>query len=90
MPISSLASNSRPDSPRSGCAALGLWRQTLNLFGCSEKWFSARKGYGFVSSSQVEEQDEIFVHHSSIVSPDGMFRTLVRVCIEVDFTQLQP
>jgi hypothetical protein len=42
------------------------------------KWFSNRKGYGFVCSSQVQGQDEIFVHHTSIVSPDGAYRTLVR------------
>lgn len=41
-------------------------------------WFSNRKGYGFVSSAQVPEQNEIFVHYTSIVSPDGMYRTLVR------------
>jgi cold shock CspA family protein len=41
-------------------------------------WFSNRKGYGFVCSPQVAEQNEIFVHHTSIVSPDGMYRTLVR------------
>jgi cold shock CspA family protein len=41
-------------------------------------WFSNLKGYGFVCSTQVAEQIEVFVHHTSIVSPDGMYRTLVR------------
>ena len=40
-------------------------------------WFSNRKGYGFVTSKDVTEQEEIFVHFSSIVSPDGAYRTLV-------------
>jgi len=42
------------------------------------KWFSNRKGYGFVKAddeSKVEE--EVFVHHTKIVAPEGAYRTLV-------------
>jgi cold shock CspA family protein len=53
-------------------------------------WFSNRKGYGFVCSPQVAEQNEIFVHHTSIVSPDGMYRTLVREFEEVRCTRVRP
>jgi CspA family cold shock protein len=35
------------------------------------KWFSNRKGYGFI---EQEEGDDIFVHHSAINMPG--FRTL--------------
>jgi cold shock CspA family protein len=53
-------------------------------------WFSNRKGYGFVCSPQVAEQNEIFVHHTSIVSPDGMYRTLVREFEEVRCSRVRP
>jgi cold shock CspA family protein len=54
------------------------------------KWFSNRKGYGFVCSPQVQSQEEVFVHHTSIVSPDGVYRTLVRRKFETSSTALQP
>ncbi len=32
------------------------------------KWFHNIKGYGFISSDKVEEEEEIFVHYSEINS----------------------
>lgn len=46
------------------------------------KWFSERRGYGFV---QQEEGQDIFVHYSSINTPG--FKTLVegeRVSFDVE------
>jgi CspA family cold shock protein len=46
------------------------------------KWFSNRKGYGFI---EQEEGDDIFVHHSAINMPG--FRTLAegdRVSFEIE------
>jgi len=43
------------------------------------KWFSNRKGYGFVASAETPTEEEVFVHHSNIVSPEGTYRTLVRL-----------
>jgi CspA family cold shock protein len=46
------------------------------------KWFSNRKGYGFI---EQEEGDDIFVHHSAINMPG--FRTLAegdRVEFEIE------
>ena len=39
------------------------------------KWFSARKGYGFVIIDG-EEAKEIFVHYSAIIIEGDGFRTL--------------
>lgn len=38
------------------------------------KWFSARKGYGFIETDEVE--GDVFVHFSEIQSEPGEFRTL--------------
>jgi CspA family cold shock protein len=46
------------------------------------KWFSNRKGYGFI---EQDEGDDIFVHHSAINMPG--FRTLAegdRVSFEIE------
>ena len=48
------------------------------------KWFSAKKGYGFINSNGVE--GDIFVHYSQILS-DG-FRTL-KEGEEVEFELLK-
>jgi CspA family cold shock protein len=52
------------------------------------KWFSNRKGYGFI---EQEEGDDIFVHHSAI-NMSG-FRTLSegdRVSFEVEVGERGP
>ncbi|MCK4988553.1 MAG: cold shock domain-containing protein [Desulfobacterales bacterium] len=52
------------------------------------KWFSNRKGYGFI---EQEEGDDIFVHHSAI-NMEG-FRTLSegdRVSFEIDVGERGP
>lgn len=52
------------------------------------KWFSNRKGYGFI---EQEEADDIFVHHSAI-SMSG-FRTLAegeRVSFEIEVGERGP
>ena len=48
------------------------------------KWFSAQKGYGFITR---DAGDDVFVHHSAIVG--GEFRSLAegdRVEFEVEQT----
>jgi cold shock CspA family protein len=45
------------------------------------KWFSAKKGFGFIVAkvSEGTDEQEIFVHQTSIVDADEQgFRTLVR------------
>ena len=52
------------------------------------KWFSNRKGYGFI---EQEEGDDIFVHHSAINMPG--FRTLAegdRVTFEIEVGERGP
>jgi CspA family cold shock protein len=52
------------------------------------KWFSNRKGYGFI---EREEGDDIFVHHSAINMPG--FRTLAegdRVSFEIEVGERGP
>jgi CspA family cold shock protein len=52
------------------------------------KWFSNRKGYGFI---EQEEGDDIFVHHSAINMPG--FRTLSegdRVSFEIEVGERGP
>jgi len=52
------------------------------------KWFSNRKGYGFI---EQEEGEDIFVHHSAIKMAG--FRTLAegdRVSFEIEVGQRGP
>jgi CspA family cold shock protein len=37
------------------------------------KWFNDAKGYGFI---EVEDGNDVFVHHSAIQGSDGGFRSL--------------
>ena len=39
------------------------------------KWFSDKKGYGFIKSEDESDTEEYFVHYSNIVS-DKSFKTL--------------
>ena len=41
----------------------------------SVKWFSNRKGFGFLTD--LESKDDVFVHHTGISTPDNVYRTLV-------------
>ena len=43
------------------------------------KWFSTTKGYGFLAptSDNSPTEDEIFLHHSSLVMREGAYRTVV-------------
>jgi CspA family cold shock protein len=40
------------------------------------KWFNARKGYGFITYKEEEEDKDIFVHFSSIMDEGDGFKTL--------------
>lgn len=41
------------------------------------KWFSNRKGYGFIDATIDGKDIELFCHHSSIQATEGSYRTLV-------------
>jgi len=45
----------------------------LNLVKGTVKWFSSRKGYGFISS---EEGNDIFVHYTALVGEKDEYKTL--------------
>lgn len=50
------------------------------------KWFNNLKGYGFITG---DDQKDIFVHYSNILSTDGKYRTLElgdKVSFEVSTT----
>lgn len=38
------------------------------------KWFNTRNGYGFLTDTQTTQ--DVFLHHSGIQVPDGVFRNL--------------
>jgi len=42
------------------------------------KWFNARRGYGFVTNIDDEQggTDDIFVHHSTLTTKEGVYKTL--------------
>ncbi|MHA1731328.1 MAG: cold-shock protein [Promethearchaeota archaeon] len=41
------------------------------------KWFSARKGYGFITpDGEEDEGNDVFVHYTGIVTEKDEFRTL--------------
>lgn len=42
------------------------------------KWFNARRGYGFVTNIDDEQGDvdDIFVHHSTLTTKEGVYKTL--------------
>ena len=42
------------------------------------KWFNARRGYGFVTNIDDEQggADDIFVHHSTLTTKEGVYKTL--------------
>ena len=41
----------------------------------SVKWFSNRKGFGFLTD--LESKEDVFVHHTGIKTPENVYRTLV-------------
>jgi hypothetical protein len=44
------------------------------------KWFSNQKGFGFITVDPKEGEEkgeDIFVHQTSIVAPEGRYRTVV-------------
>jgi len=40
----------------------------------SVKWFNSKAGYGFLKD--LESDDDIFVHHSGINTPENVYKTL--------------
>jgi 'Cold-shock' DNA-binding domain len=48
--------------------------QTMSKVTGTVKWFSNRKGFGFI---EPKEGEDIFCHQTSIVAAEGEYRTLV-------------
>ena len=40
------------------------------------KWFNARKGFGFITPTDSDQNADVFVHHSAIVAEEDEFRSL--------------
>ncbi|MGV9200540.1 MAG: cold-shock protein [Promethearchaeia archaeon] len=41
------------------------------------KWFNSRKGYGFITYTNDEgEEEDVFVHYSAIEGPEDSFKTM--------------
>jgi len=38
------------------------------------KWFNPRSGFGFVTD--IKSNEDVFVHHSELVAPENVYRTL--------------
>ena len=38
------------------------------------KWFNPRSGFGFITD--IASNEDVFVHHSELVAPDNVYRTL--------------
>lgn len=65
-----------------------LRKEVIALGEGTVKWFSERKGYGFI---EQEDGQDLFVHHSAINMPG--FKTLVegeRVSFEVEESDRGP
>jgi CspA family cold shock protein len=46
------------------------------------KWFSNRKGFGFITPNDNDQYTEdLFVHVTAIIIEPGRYRTLVRIRI---------
>ena len=43
------------------------------LFG-RVKWFNAKQGYGFITD--CKSSNDVFVHHSGLVAPENVYKTL--------------
>lgn len=42
------------------------------------KWFNNKAGYGFITLTEGEESNDIFVHHSSIIVEKNQYKYLVQ------------
>ena len=40
----------------------------------SVKWFNSKAGYGFLKD--LESEEDVFVHHSGIQTPENVYKTL--------------
>eukprot|EP00947_MAST-08B_sp_MAST-8B-sp1_P002453 g2453.t1 len=63
------------DKPIELCAA----PDEEGVYGGNVKWFSADKGYGFITPSEglyADLVDDVFVHHSAIIASAQSYRTL--------------
>ena len=71
--------SSSTNAPSSSYDTLSLPASPMTKITGTVKWFSSRKGFGFVAptSDNAPTKDEIFVHHSGLQMVEGAYRTVV-------------
>ena len=51
--------------------------QSNDRFKGRVKWFNPTRGFGFITNiDSNNEDDDVFVHHSSLSVPEGVYKTL--------------